>query len=690
MQKVTDKVSVERDGDVLVILIDNPPINAGSLSVRRGVMESIAMLAEDATLRAAVIIGQGTTFVAGSDLREFGKPLEEPQLPAVIRAIESAGKPVVAALHGAALGGGFELALGCDARVALAGTVVGLPEVSLGMIPGAGGTQRLPRLVGVAKAIQLVCSGERIGADAALALGIVDAVADADLRGSAVRLAAGLAAGLATGLANKRRVRDLAVPADTPEAVAAAVQAALKAGRGRPNVRDAIERVQAAATEPIDAALARERELFQHYRMGDDAAALRHLFFAEREAGKPPEGAAGEARTLRRVGVVGGGTMGAGIAICLAEAGLGVVLVERDEAAAQACRSRLREHWAGRTRAGRCSAEQAAAFEAKVAVGCDWAALSDVDLAIEAVFEDLAAKQDVFRRLDATLRPGAILATNTSYLDLDAIASATGRQADVVGLHFFSPAPVMKLLEVVRGAHTSDDALATGLALARKLKKQPVVARNAFGFIGNRIYDAYRRQCEFLLEEGALPQQVDAALEAFGFAMGPFAVADLSGLDIAWRMRQARAALRDPQARYVSIADQLCEQGRFGRKTGAGWYRHPEGARRGEPDAAVQALIVQASAAKGIERRLVEPNEIVRRALGSMVNEAARLVAEGVAVRASDVDVTMVHGYGFPRWVGGPVQWAHRRGSEALMRDLDELAQCSGAGFVRGDPAALG
>ena len=685
MKIVTDKVGVERDGDVLVILIDNPPINAGSLSVRRGVLASIAMLAEDATLRAAVIIGQGTTFVAGSDLREFGKPLEEPQLPAVIRAIESVAKPVVAALHGAALGGGFELALGCDARVALPGTVVGLPEVTLGMIPGAGGTQRLPRLVGVAKAIQLVCSGERIGADAALALGIVDAVTDADLRGSAVRFAASLAA----GLANKRRVRDLAVPADTPEAAAAAAQAALKAGRGRPNVRDAIERVQAAATEPIDAALARERELFQHYRMGDDAAALRRLFFAEREAGKPPEGAAGEARPLRRVGVVGGGTMGAGIAICLAEAGLGVVLVERDEAAAHACRSRLREHWAGRTRAGRCSAEQAAAFEAKVGVGCDWAALSDVDLAIEAVFEDLAAKQDVFRRLDATLLPGAVLATNTSYLDIDAIASATGRPADVVGLHFFSPAPVMKLLEVVRGAHTGNDALATGLALARKLKKQPVVARNAFGFIGNRIYDAYRRQCEFMLEEGALPQQVDAALEAFGFAMGPFAVADLSGLDIAWRMRRSRAALRDPQARYVSIADQLCEQGRLGRKTGAGWYRHPEGTRRGEPDAAVQALIVQASAAKGIERRLVEPNEIVRRALGSMVNEAARLVAEGVAVRASDVDVVMVHGYGFPRWEGGPVQWAQRRGSEALKRDLDELAQRSGAGFVRGDLAVL-
>ena len=681
MQIVTDKVGVERDGDVLVIVIDNPPINAGSLSVRRGVLESIAMLADDPALRAAVIIGRGTTFVAGSDLREFGKPLEEPQLPAVIRAIEQVRKPVVAALHGAALGGGFELALGCDARVAVRGALVGLPEVTLGMIPGAGGTQRLPRLVGVARAIQLVCSGERIAADKAFALGIVDAIANDDLRASAVRYAAGLTA--------KRRVRDLAVPADTAEAVDAAVTAALKAGRGRPNVRDAIQRVQAAAAEPIDEALARERTLFQQYRMGDDAAALRHLFFAEREASKAPEDASGEARPLRRSGVIGGGTMGAGIAICLAEAGLDVVLIERDATAVQACHTRLREHWAGRVRAGRCSTDQSAAFEARVAVGTDWQVLADVDIAIEAVFEDLAAKEDVFRRLDAVLRPGAILASNTSYLDLDAIASFTARPQDVVGLHFFSPAPVMKLLEVVRGAHTGDEALATALALARALKKQPVVARNAFGFIGNRIYDAYRRQCEFLLEEGALPHEVDAALEAFGFAMGPFSVADLSGLDIAWRMRQARAHLRDPKARYVAIADRLCEQGRLGKKTGAGWYRYPEGARRGVPDEAVQALIAEASAAKGIARRGVDADEIVRRALGAIVNEAARLVAEGVATRASDVDVAMVHGYGFPRWVGGPVQWARRRGSEALARDLDELAAQSGAGFVRGDPAVL-
>ena len=680
MQRMTDKVAIERDGDVLVILIDNPPINAGSLSVRRGILDAVALLGEDPALRAAVIIGQGTTFIAGSDLREFGKPLEEPQLPAVIRAIELVAKPVVAALHGAALGGGFELALGCDARVAVPGAIVGLPEVTLGMLPGAGGTQRLPRLVGVARSIQMVCAGERIGADKALALGIVDAIADGDLRAAAVRFA--------SGMAGKRLVRDLAVPAEASADVEQAVQATLKAGRGRPNVRAAIERIQAAATEPVDAALARERELFQQYRMSDDAAALRHLFFAEREAGKAPDDLVGQGRPLRRTAVLGGGTMGAGIAICLAEAGLEVAVIERDDAAAQACQARLRDHWAGRVRVGRCNAEQAAAFEARVEVGTDWQALADVDLAIEAVFEDLGAKEEVFRRLDALMKPGAILASNTSYLDLDAIAAFTRRPEDVIGLHFFSPAPAMKLLEVVRGAKSSGDALATGLALARKLKKQPAVAGNAFGFIGNRIYDAYRRQCEFMLEEGALPHEVDAALEAFGFAMGPFSVADLSGLDIAWSMRQARAPLRDPAARYVAIADRLCEQGRFGKKTGAGWYLHAPGARRGEPDEAVHAVIRAESAAKGIERRASDADEIVRRALGAIVNEAARLVGEGVASRASDVDVVLVHGYGFPRWVGGPVHWA-RTHEDAARRAIDDVAQAAGAGFVRGDLAAL-
>lgn len=680
MQSLNDKVAVERDGQVLIILIDNPPINAGSLAVRRGLLDAVAMLADDAQLRAGVIIGRGTTFIAGSDLREFGKPLEEPQLPAVIRAIEVCAKPVVAALHGAALGGGFELALGCDARVAASGAVVGLPEVTLGMIPGAGGTQRLPRLVGVVRSIQMVCTGERIGADAALALGIVDAIAEGDLRAAAVRFAA--------AMPGKRRVRDRAVKVEPPAEVEQAIQAALKQGRGRPNVRAAIERIQAAATEPIDPALLREREIFQHYRISDDAAALRHVFFAEREASKPPDDLVGEPRALLRVAVVGGGTMGAGIAICCAEAGLDVCLIERDDEAVESCRARLADHWVGRVRAGRCSPEQAAGFTARIQVGTDWQAATQADLAIEAVFEDIGAKQTVFRALDEMLKPGAVLASNTSYLDLDAIAACTKRPQDVIGLHFFSPAPVMKLLEVVRGAMSSSEAVATGLALARRLKKQPVLAGNAFGFIGNRMYDAYRRQCEAMLEDGALPADIDTALEGFGFAMGPFAVADLSGLDIAWRMRKARAHLRDPAARYVAIADRLCELGRLGKKTGAGWYEHAPGSRRGAPDEVVHDVIRAASATKGIARRLIDPDEIVRRALAAIVNEAACLVGEGIATRASDVDVVLIHGYGFPRWVGGPIHWA-RTHEDAVKRGIDEVAASAGAGFVRGDLAVL-
>lgn len=681
MQRVNEKIAVERDGEVLVIVIDNPPINAGSLAVRKGVSEAIAMLASDPELRCAVLIGRSNTFIAGSDLREFGQPLEEPQLPAVIRAIEEVPKPVVAALDGAALGGGFELALGCDARVATPRTVVGLPEVTLGMIPGAGGTQRLPRLVGASRAIGMVCSGERIRAAEAHRLGIVDEVAQGDLQAAAVAYA--------RRMDGKRRVRDIVVPAEPAEAIEKARKAALKGGRARPNVHDAIERVQAAANEPVDAALARERQLFQDFRVGPDAFALRHLFFAEREAARPLGADAPEARALRRVAVVGGGTMGAGIAICVTQAGLPVDLLERDEGLASGCEQRLAEYWNGRVQSGRCTETQAVHYRSLVTVGCDWQVLGQADLAIEAVYEDLAAKQEVFRELDRLLPPGAVLASNTSYLDLDALAATTGRPLDVIGLHFFSPAPVMKLLEVVRAGASSDTALATGLALARKLGKQPVLARNGFGFIGNRIFDAYRRQCEFLLEEGATPQHVDAALEAFGFALGPFAVADLSGLDVAWRMRKARSHLRDPEARYVAVADRLCEQGRLGQKVGAGWYRYASASAPRKPDAEVVKLVADLAAQKGMSRREVGDEEIVRRAVGAMVNEALRVLQDGTAARAGDIDVALVHGYGFPRWRGGPLWWAKQQGAP-LAGILDELERASGPGFVRGDTGLLG
>jgi 3-hydroxyacyl-CoA dehydrogenase len=377
--------------------------------------------------------------------------------------------------------------------------------------------------------------------------------------------------------------------------------------------------------------------------------------------------------------------MGSGIAIAALDAGFQVLLLEQDASALDRGASRIHEHYASRVKRGKVTAESAATCEARLSTSLDWPRIAEADLVIEAVFEEIGVKQQVFQRIDALARPGAVLASNTSYLDLDAIAAATSRPQDVIGLHFFSPANVMKLMEVVRGKASAPDALATGLAVGRKLNKLPVLTGNAFGFIGNRLYAAYRRQCEFMVEEGALPAQVDAALEAFGFAMGPFTVADLSGLDIAWRMRQAQAATRDPLARYVHIADRLCEAGRLGRKTGAGYYRYPEGASRPQVDPAVSDLIAQARSDKGITPRELEAEEIVHRVMSTLVNEAALLLAEGVAEHATDVDVVLVNGYGFPRREGGPVFWARERGAAALQSDLDELALLSGPGFVRGD-----
>jgi len=672
------RVRLERDGDIAVIVIDNPPINAGSAAVREGLMAAIAAVKSDAGVQGAVLIGAGNTFIAGSDLREFDQPLAEPQLPTVIRAIEDCGKPVVAALHGAALGGGFELALACDARIAAPGTVVGLPEVTLGIIPGAGGTQRLPRIVGIPRAIAMICSGERVASGPALAAGLIDAEVPGDLRAAAVAHARQLAG-------RKQRLRDRAVPAADAGAIAGATAAALKAGKCRPQVQAAIDAIVATAEVGFDDGLADERAVFQRLRLSREAFALRHQFFAERDSAKHPSLDDAKPRDIRRIAVVGAGTMGSGIAIAALDAGYDVLLLEQDAAALERGAGRIHAHYDSRVKGGKTKPAVAAACEARLSTSLDWPRISEADLVIEAVFEEMGIKQQVFQRIDTLARPGAVLASNTSYLDLDAIAAATSRPQDVIGLHFFSPANVMKLVEIVRGEASAPDALATGLAVGRKLKKLPVLTGNAFGFVGNRLYAAYRRQCEFMVEEGASPEQVDAALEAFGFAMGQFAVADLSGLDIAWRMRQAQAATRDPAARYVHIADRLCEAGRLGRKTGAGYYRYPEGTSRQQVDPAVVELIAKARSDKGITPRELGAEEIQRRVMLTLVNEAALLLAEGVAERATDVDVVLVNGYGFPRWEGGPVFWACDRGAEALRADLEELAALSGPGFVRGD-----
>lgn len=667
------KVRLEREGACGVIVIDNPPVNVSSHAVRVGLLAAVEELAGDPSLKAGVVIGGGKTFVSGSDLREFGKPMAEPLMPRVLRAISECPKPIVAALHGAAMGGGFEIALACDARIGAPGLLVALPEVKLGIMPGAGGTQRAPRLMGLSKAIEFITSGRRMPAAEALECGLIDRIAEGELRQDSTAFA--------LSLGGKRDLADIAVPAEQPEAVAAAAEAALRKGRGRPFIARAVEAVRWSAELPLAEGLVRERAAFDALRVADEARALRHLFFAEREAGRVPglEDVAGA--MPRAVAVIGSGTMGAGIATALIEAGLPVTLIDKDPAALERGLGRIRDGQERSLAAGRIDAPTMERRLGLLTGGDSLDAASGSDLVIEAVFEDMAVKTAVMAELDRVMKPSAILATNTSYLDVDALASATGRPDKVLGLHFFSPANIMRLLEIVRGALTSPETLATGFALSRRLGKVGVLAGVCEGFIGNRIYNVYRNQCEFMLEDGALPEEVDAALEGFGFAMGPFRVGDLAGLDIAWATRKRQAPTRDPRSRYVAILDALCEAGRFGQKAGAGWYGYPPGARRGEPDAFVKSAIEAASAAKGIARRRFAPDEIVERALGAIVNEASLILADGIAQRPSDIDLVLVNGYGFPDVKGGPLFWASRQDRALVRRAVERAREATGFGF---------
>ena len=659
-----------------IVTIDNPPVNAGSTAVRRGLLTCIVK-ASEMDLQGVVILGAGRSFVAGSDIKEFGAPLAAPELPQVIKAIEDCPHPVCAAIHGASLGGGFELALGCDLRVAAPSAVLGLPEVTLGLVPGAGGTQRLPRLVGVAEAISLVCSGQRVPALEALTLGMVDALANSS---AAEDLITAAQDAIRTA-SHKRNLRDLPVPSGDPKSTDAAASKALRRSKGRPNVAEAIALVKLSAQSPTDHALLKERAAFQTFRLEEEAFALRHLFFAERAAMRV-DGLQAVPSEITHVGLVGGGTMGQGICRAMLAAGLPVTLVERDTETRDKAANAIAQALDASVAKGRLAADEAEQRKALLTPSAEMSDLATCDLVLEAVFEDMAVKKELFHTLDTILKSGAILATNTSYLDIDEIAAVTSRAEDVVGLHFFSPADIMKLLEVVRAKDTSDGALATALSLAKKLGKQPVVARVAEGFIGNRIYAAYRRHAEFLIEEGASPQDVDAAATDFGFAMGPFAVGDMSGLDIAWNMRKRQAATRDPSARYVEISDRLCESGRFGRKTGGGWYDYDDGKPRSSE--VVTAIINEARAAKGITPRAVSMQDIQDRLLGAILNEAALVLEEGVAQRAGDIDVTLVHGYGFPRWTGGPIWWASGQPAERIKTMMAAVGKAAGPGALTG------
>jgi 3-hydroxyacyl-CoA dehydrogenase len=665
----------------MVITVNNPPINAGSIEVRQGLLDAIARLEENSEAQAGVIIGGGTTFIAGSDIKEFSLPLADPHLPQVIAAIEDCPKPVVCAIHGAALGGGFELALGCDARIAQEGAVVGLPEVTLGIIPGAGGTQRLPRLIGIEKSIELICGATRIKADEALKLGIINKVVREDLMGHAISLAKELGA-------KKARVRDLAIPRADSANIEVATQKALKAGKSRPQIKMAIEMIVNAMTVPIDQGLAMEREVFQRLRVSTEAKALRHQFFAERKLFKALSLNEVQPKVLDRVAVIGAGTMGSGIAIACLSAGYSVHMLDQSAASLANGVKKVEDFYGSRLINGKMSAEKVAAALGRFTHSSQWTDIASADLIIEAVFEDMEVKHAVFKQIDEHAKADALLATNTSYLDIEAIAEKTRNPARLFGLHFFSPANIMKLIEIVRCKANSDAVIAAGLLFAKRLGKTPVISANAFGFIGNRIYAAYRRQCEFMLEEGASPEQIDKALEEFGFAMGPFAVADMSGLDIAWAMRKNQAATRDPAHRYVNIPDSLCLAGRFGRKTGSGYYLYDNTGKR-TIDPWVHQVIADASAAKNITRREFTSQEIVNRVLLAMINEVAHLVSEQVVGDATDCDIALVNGYGFPRWQGGPVFMAREMGLDKLNSAMDVLEKQSGPGFKRANLSGL-
>ena len=664
-----------RHGEVLCITIDNPPVNAVSGAVRRGLKEAVEAADADAGVKAILIVGGGANFVAGADIREFGQAPQPLPLAEVCDRIEACGKPVVAALRGAVLGGGLEIALAAHWRVALPDARLGLPEVQLGLLPGAGGTVRTPYLVGAQAALALMLSACHVQTQEALELGLIDRAADgADAQAAGLAYANELLA-QGTGVRRTRDAQGLADRAAAQAAIDAARADTAKKSRGLFSPMRIVEAVQAALDQPFDEAARREREAFLACMESPQRAGLVHAFFAEREVAKVPEARAAQPRALASIGIVGGGTMGAGIAVAALDAGFSVVMVERDPASIARGRANVEKVYDGLIGKGRMTPEARAAVMARYTGATDYAALADADLVIEAVFEDIEVKKTVFQALDRVCKPGAVLATNTSFLDVDAIAASTARAQDVIGLHFFSPAHIMKLLEIVVPAKAGADVVATAFALARRLKKVPVRAGVCDGFIGNRILAVYREAAMHMLEDGASPYEIDAAVRGFGYPMGPFQTMDLAGGDIGWATRKRKAATRDPKARYVEIADRICERGWFGQKTGRGWYLYLEGARSGQPDPEVLAIVDAERRKKGVSPRPFTADEIMRRYLAAMVNEAARVLEEGIALRPLEVDVTLLYGYGFPRYRGGPMQYADMIGLPRILEDIRSLAQ---------------
>ncbi|MDX2354205.1 3-hydroxyacyl-CoA dehydrogenase NAD-binding domain-containing protein [Stutzerimonas xanthomarina] len=674
---MTDAVRLELQGEIALITVNNPPVNALGHAVREGLLQAFQNAEADTQVRAVVLVCEGNTFIAGADIKEFGKPPQAPSLPEVIEVIEGCSKPSVAVIHGTALGGGLEVALGCHYRIARKDAKVGLPEVKLGLLPGAGGTQRLPRLAGVEKALDMIVSGTPIGAAEAVEHNIVDELFD----GEQAEAGISFARRLLNADRGPRRSGEQTFGlegADNEALIRAKHAEVAKRMPGLFSPLRCIAAVEAATQLPLAEGLKRERELFAECLNSPQRGALIHSFFAERQAGKINDLPADvKPRAINSAAVIGGGTMGVGIALCFANAGVPVKLLEISDEALQRGLQRARDTYAASVKRGSLT-EDAMEKRLKLVEGVtEYAALADVDVVVEAVFEEMGVKQQVFEQLDAVCKPGAILASNTSSLDLDAIAAFTKRPEDVVGLHFFSPANVMRLLEVVRGEKTSHEVLATAMAIGKKLKKVSVVVGVCDGFVGNRMVFQYGREAEFLLEEGATPGQVDGALRNFGMAMGPFAMRDLSGLDIGQAIRKRQRATLPAHLDFPTVSDKLCAAGMLGQKTGAGYYRYEPGNRTPLENPELAPMLEAASREKGIERRELDEQYIIERTIYALVNEGAKILEEGIAQRSSDIDIIYLNGYGFPTFRGGPMFYADSVGLDKVLARVKELhARC--------------
>ena len=675
MGSINASVDLQRDGELAVVTVDNPPVNALKHAVRAGLAEALRQARADGAVKAVVISCAGRTFFAGADITEFGKPPQAPSLHDVIAAIEAIPKPVIAALHGTALGGGFELALACHFRVAVATARVGLPEVKLGLLPGAGGTQRLPRLVGPEKSLKMIVTGDPIQASEALTDGVIDEIVEGDLTAGAVAFARRVVAeGRPLTLVRDREDKLIG------EGFADAAEELTRRLRGREAPAACVEAVRNAIVLPFEEGLKREGELFRKLVTGDQSRAQRHIFFAEREAAKVmdmPE--ATKPRAIARGAVIGAGTMGGGIAMCFANAGIPVTIVETGRDLLQRGLDRMAGNYRTTVSRGGLDAAEMERRMGLITGVTELGAIGEADVVIEAVFEEMDVKKRVFANLDRVAKPNALLATNTSTLDVDQIARATARPQDVLGMHFFSPANVMRLLEIVRGAGTSFDALATAIALGRRLGKVPVTVGVCYGFVGNRMLARRSVETEHLLLEGALPQQIDAAVTGFGFPMGPCAMMDLAGLDVGWRIRQGRGE-------RALIEDALCDAGHYGQKTGKGYFRYEAGSRMPLPDAEVEKIILDAASRLGINRRPISEEEIVERMVLPMINEGARILEEGIAARPGDIDVIWVYGYGWPVWRGGPMHYADQLGLPHIRDRLRFYADRSGDETLRPAP----